>query len=219
MKKVLAFTLALAIAGTSTFAQTQREVKPQQHAQGKHHGKKHEALAGIDLTAAQKEKLKADRQAYKAKMDELNKQDNITVKEMRERKAAIQKEQKAKMEALLTPEQKSKMAANRVAMQAKHKEMQAKKAAMLKEKLNLTEAQSAKLKDRQDQTHAQLKAIRENEALSMDEKKAQSKALLETARNDRKNIFTAEQLQKMEEMKKERKHLRKNGPGKTEAVK
>ena len=46
----------------------------------------------------------------KAKREALKTQDNLTVKEMREKQAALQAEQKSKMESLFTAEQKTKMA-------------------------------------------------------------------------------------------------------------
>ena len=45
-------------------------------------------------------------------MQELNKNESITVKEQRDRKAAILKERKTKMDGLLTAEQKTKMTEN-----------------------------------------------------------------------------------------------------------
>lgn len=108
MKRIIALTVAFAIAGFSLSAQQTREMKHHQKANQMHQGQKMDRMKDLNLTDAQKTQLKAEREAHKAKMESLNKQDNLTVKEMRERKSALQQEQKAKIEALLTADQKTK---------------------------------------------------------------------------------------------------------------
>ena len=208
MKRIIALTVAFAIAGFSLSAQQTREMKQHQKGNQMHHGQKMDRMKDLNLTDAQKNQLKAEREAHKAKMEALNKQDNLTVKEMRERKAALQQEQKAKMEALLTAEQKNKMAANKTAMETKRAEMSEKHAAMMKEKLGLSNDQAAKLKAYNEATHSKMKAIRENQSLSKEQKRAQIKALKETTQTQRKAILTTEQQQKMEEMRKDGKGMK-----------
>lgn len=213
MKKIFGFMLLLAIAGGSVFAQTQRNVNAPKGQQGMRHGKKHNALKGVNLSDAQKAQLKANKEAHQAKMAELNKQDNLTVKEMRERKTALQQEQKDKMQALLTPEQKKQVADNRAGMQAKQKGMQANNAAKMKEQLNLTDAQAAKLKSHQEATQAKMKAIQDNDKLTPAEKKEQRKALAASSHKERDQILTAEQQQKMQELQKDNQGKRRNNNG------
>lgn len=174
------------------------------------HGKK-DMVKDLNLTDAQKAQLKADREANKAKMEALNKQDNLTVKEMRERKAALMQEQKAQMQALLTPEQKAAMAADRANMAGKRKNMDGQRAEAMKEKMGLSNEQAAKLKAHNEATHAQIKAIQNNQTLSMEQKQAQIKAVKETSKTQRKSILTTEQIQRMDEMKKQGKG--KSGKG------
>ncbi|RYF90149.1 MAG: hypothetical protein EOO03_04325, partial [Chitinophagaceae bacterium] len=111
MKKILTLTLALAVAGFSVSAQQSREMKSHRKGAGMHHGQQKDMLKDLNLTDAQKAQMKANREANKAKMDALAKQDDITVKEMRARKMALMQEQKAQMEQLLTADQKAKIAA------------------------------------------------------------------------------------------------------------
>jgi Spy/CpxP family protein refolding chaperone len=205
MKRIIVLTLALAITGLTLSAQQTRETK---HKKGNemHHGQKREKgkmMKELNLTDAQKAQMKAEREAGKAKIEALEKQENLTVKEMKDRKAALQQEQKAKMETVLTPEQKNKREAQKNEMKEKH-------AAMMKEKLGLSNEQAANLKAHNDETHSKLKAIRDNQSLNMEQKKEQMKAVKEASKTQRKNILTAEQMQKMEDMKKEGKGRKGN---------
>ena len=203
MKKIIAFTLILAVAGFSASAQERREMKGNKPGMHKMHGQKGEMMKDLNLTDAQKTQMKADREIYKAKMEALKKDENITVKEMKARKQAIHDEQRTKMQALLTPEQKTKMAAQKATMEQNRKNMDGKRGAEMKEKLGLSNDQAAKLKATNEETHSKIKAIHENESLSMDQKKEQMKAVKEASKTKRQSILTAEQLKKMEEMRKE----------------
>ena len=125
-------------------------------------------------------------------------------------KAALQQEQKAKMNSVLTTEQKDKMAAARANIESKRKEMGEKRSAKMKEKLNLTDDQAAKLKAQNEATHSKVKSIMDDQSLSLEQKKIQLKAIREASKNDRKSILTADQLKKMDELKKEGHHRKAN---------
>jgi len=209
MKRIIALTLAFAIAGFSLSAQQTREMKSHKKANGMHHGKK-DMVKDLNLTDAQKVQLKADREANKAKMEALNKQDNLTVKEMREQRAALMQEQKANMNALLTPEQKATIAADKSNMASKRKNMDGQRGEAMKEKLGLSNDQGAKLKAHNEATHNKIKAIKDNESLSMEQKKEQMKAVKDAAKTDRQSILSAEQIRKMEEMKRDGKDKMKS---------
>ena len=214
MKKVLAFTVALALAGFSLSAQQTRTVKPHQKAGKMHHEHNKEMAKDMDLSDAQKAQLKTNKAAAKVKMDALEKQDNLTVKEMRERKAALQQEQKAKMEALLTAEQKAKIATVKNDMVAKRKNIDGNRGEAMQEKLGITNEQAAKLKAHNEATHDNIQAIQESQNLTMNQKKIQIKAVKDASKAERKNILTAEQIQRMEEMRKEGKNRKGNkAPG------
>lgn len=210
MKKIIAFTMIFAIAGFSASAQERREMKGQKHGMHKMQGQKGDMMKDLNLTDAQKAQLKADREIYKAKMEALRKDENITVKEMKARQKAIQDEQKAKMQALLTPEQKAKMAAERSGMEASRKQMDGKRADMMKEKLGLSNDQAEKLKAHNQEVHSKIKSIQDNQNLTMEQKKAQIQAVKEASKTQRKSILTDEQIKKMEEMKKDGKGMKGN---------
>ena len=111
MKKLLALSFAAAILTFTASAQTERTVDKQAKME-RHNGKhdKNKMLKDLKLSKEQKAQLKAQHQEMKAKHDALKAQDNITVKEMREKQQALKAEQKSKLESILTAEQKTKMA-------------------------------------------------------------------------------------------------------------
>ena len=203
MKRIIGLTLAFAIAGFSLAAQQTREVKPHQPGQKMQQGQHKQMMKDVNLSDAQKATIKANHETCKAKMVALNKEEDITVREMKARRTAIQQEQKAKMEAVFTPEQKATMTANKAAMETKRAANMEKQMAITKEKLGLTDDQAAKLKKHSEDTHNKMKAIQDNQSLTMDQKKQQLKTVREAAGNERKTILTADQLKKMQEMKKE----------------
>ncbi|MEX1201686.1 MAG: hypothetical protein WEA59_00470 [Ferruginibacter sp.] len=204
MKKILAFTLILAMSGTSLFAQQTRATHKKKAEHGMEQGKK-DAFKNLDLTDAQQKQLKEDNQSFKTKMEALNKEENITVKEQKTRKAALMAEQKAKRNALLTTDQKAKLAADRKALDEKHKKMAQKNGDKMQKELGLNNEQAVKLKAQNQATQTKVKAIQENTALSTDQKKEEMKILKESAMTDRKKILSVEQIQKMEEIKKAKK--------------
>ena len=110
MKKLLALSFAAVILSSAAFAQTERPVdklaKMERHA-GRHN--KDKMMKELNLSKEQKAQLKAQHQDMKAKREALKAQDNITVKEMREKQAALKAEQKSKMDAVLNADQRAKM--------------------------------------------------------------------------------------------------------------
>lgn len=101
MKKIAAVMLAIASFIFSASAQEQRKIKHHQH-----HHPNGMMMKELHLVQSQKEQIKASQDSYKKQLMELNKNEGITVKEARDKKEALRKEQKDKMMALLTPEQK-----------------------------------------------------------------------------------------------------------------
>lgn len=110
MKKLLALSFAAFILSSAAIAQTERptdtKAKMERH-KGRHD--KDKMMKELNLSKEQKAQLKAQHQDMKAKREALKAQDNITVKEMREKQAALKAEQKAKMDAVLTADQRTKM--------------------------------------------------------------------------------------------------------------
>jgi Spy/CpxP family protein refolding chaperone len=198
MKKVLIPLIALLALTVSVNAQDKVGRK------GHHHNKHERGMMAKELnfSDAQKSQAKVINEDARKKMQELNKNEIITVKEMRDRKAAIQKERKTKMDGLLTAEQKTKQTQLKAGHKAKKEAEYAKHLDKMKTNLNLTNEQVAKLKTQRAANHAKAEQIKNNESLSREQKKTQMMALKAEVKEQHNKIFTAEQLKKRDEMKK-----------------
>ncbi|CAN5660816.1 hypothetical protein BH11BAC3_BH11BAC3_40990 [soil metagenome] len=206
MKKILVGLFAMAAFTFSANAQVAREHKT---GMTQHHHQKGMMTKKLNLTADQKTQLKTNRMETKERLQALEKNENMTVKEYKAQKAAILNEQKDKFQRILTPEQKSELANMKAESKTKMGNHQTARLNQMKTKLNLTDDQMAKLKASRETRMAQAKTIKENEKLTASEKMDQMKALREDSKAAYKNILTPEQLQQMEEMKKDHKGKRR----------
>ena len=212
MKKIVTLSLAFSALVFSAQAQEQRDLKKDKSATERREGRqggRQDMMQDLNLSEAQKTQLKANREELKVKMDQLKTQ-SLTEAQRSERRKAIMTEQKTKMESILSAEQKAQLAAKRSegpqrGSFAGKKGMHGDKTLMLKEKLALTDDQTAKFKAQQEIMKQKKMAIKNDASLSADAKKTKMKALHEEAQAQRKNILTAAQLKKMEELKKENK--------------
>jgi len=199
MKKILFSLLLVAVVSAGANAQ-QREGK---------HGmkKKHRhgmAMQKLNLSEDQKAKLKTINADFKSQMQTLNKQDQLTVKDWKAKKATLRTEHKSKIEALLTKEQKDQLAKMKENRKMKGEKMGEKRMEMMKQHLGLSETQSAKIKELNSSFREKAKAIHDNQSLAKDQKKEQLTALRKENHEKMKSILTAEQLKKAEDMKKMR---------------
>lgn len=206
MKKVfmtlLVASLAVATVNAQEIPQRKREAfKPVERE--RMYGKKE--LSSLNLTDEQKTKMKQLNEEFRKQSEELNKQDNITVKESREKKEALRKDHQQKFQAILTPEQKSQLEKD----QAARSQRGTKRGEKMKEKLNLTDEQSAKISANRAEMMEKVKGIRSNTALTQDQKDEQVKELMKKHRETTMSLLTDEQKAKMKEGK------RKHGPRKT----
>lgn len=197
MKKLLIPLIAIFALTATVNAQDKMGKK------GHHHKHQKGMMAKqLNFTDAQKAQAKTINEDSRKKMQELNKNESITVKEQRDRKAAILKERKTKMDGLLTAEQKTKMTQLKAERKVKNEEGYAKRLDKMKTNLSLTDEQVAKLKNQRAATMARVEKIKNNESRSREQKKDQMVALKTEAKDQHNKIFTPEQLKKKEEMKK-----------------
>lgn len=217
MKKYLMALSAFTLITITSSAQIKRNAtdslgKPS--AMGMHHHKRgnemnkphnrHKMMNQLNLTDAQKQKAKSINDDYRNQVKDLEKNDNITLKDYRSKKASLEQERKSKFEALLTTEQKNKMAQAKKDRSEKMKMMSEKRMGKMKTDLNLTDDQVAKIKEQQQSSMEQMKTIRENSTLSEEQKKEQLMDLHKNMRESMKNILTADQLKKREELRNNR---------------
>lgn len=167
-------------------------------------------MRDIQLTDAQKQQAKALNEDYHIKVKNLEKDDNITLKDYRAKKANLEQERKSKFQALLTPEQKDKIAQDRKARSEKMKMMAQKRLEKIKTDLNLTDEQVAKMQEERKTSMEQMQAIKENSSLSEDQKREQLKDVHKSMHDSMNSILTADQIKKRDEMRSNRMNEWKN---------
>ncbi len=204
MKKVIVSLMVASFAAIAVHAQEipdrKREESRRVEKERMFHKKE---LANLNLTEEQKTKMKSMNEHFRKQSEELRKQDNITVKESREKMEALRKDHHAKFQSILTAEQKAQIQKDKEARKIKAKEYGKKRQEKMKEELNLTEEQSAKMAESRKASMEKIKAIRENGSLNDEQKKEQVKELMKKQKESMKSILTEEQLQKMKEKRKD----------------
>jgi Spy/CpxP family protein refolding chaperone len=121
MRKILLGLIAIATITFSADAQMKRNnAEKQNHSEKKNHANmgrsKHAGKMNhhrmddkLNLTEAQRQQMKSINMDFKNRMQELKKNDNLTVKEFNAKKQVLMQERKQKTQALLTSEQKNQM--------------------------------------------------------------------------------------------------------------
>ena len=216
MKKILLSIIAIAIITFSVDAQTKRNNAEKQNrtekngnakmGHGKHHQKMnhHKMDDKLNLTEAQRQQMKSINMDFKNRMQELKKNDNMTVKDFNTKKEALMQERKQKTQALLTPEQKNQMKHFKNEKSDKREIESAKRMEKMQTNLGLSNDQVAKMKAQKEIYKSRTVAIKNNQSISTEQKKEQLKALREERKNSFKSFLTPEQLQKLEAMKNKR---------------
>ena len=199
MKKLIVGTFALASFILSANAQETGKMEHKNH----HHDRAM-MLKGLNLSETQKEQIKTYRQNANNQLMELNKNEDITVKEYRSRKAAILNTQKEQIEKVLTAEQKTQLAQNKAERKAANELAVTKRIDKMKSRLNLSDEQVTKIRATHEAAMEKATAIRENNQLSPEEKRQQLMSLRQEQKSNITQVLTPEQITKMEEMKKER---------------
>ncbi|MEO8764290.1 MAG: hypothetical protein ABI416_08385 [Ginsengibacter sp.] len=174
----------------------------------RHHG--NDMMMNLNLAAAQKEQAKALHNDYRNRLKDLEKNEAITLKDYRAKKADLEQERKSKFQDILTAEQKNKIVQSKKEGSEKRAAMANKRLEKMKTDLNLTNEQVAKIKEQGDNSMAQAKAIRENSSLTQEQKKAQFRKLMENRKESMNSILSAEQLQKKEALRNSRINDMKN---------
>jgi Spy/CpxP family protein refolding chaperone len=201
MKKLLIAATAILITAGSLQAQTEKQDSKQFHQKGMHTRK---GMQHINLSDEQKKQVKELNAGYEKKFSELRNNNSITMGDYKSKTAALKKEQHEKMQALLTPEQKTQLAAQRKEGDRKMKEGQAKRVDQMKTKLGLSDEQATKIKAGQAGLQDKIKAIHQDQKLSDSEKKEQVRSAMKQQRDEMQSILTPEQLQKMKSGRKSR---------------
>lgn len=179
---------------------------------GKRRGKleKREKMAGdkkagfgkdLNLTEEQKAEAKKINEEYNAKVKALKSNDKITMGEYNKQMAALQKERREKLEAILTPEQKEKVESRK---QDKEDKMQKREEMVLekmKENLNLSDDQVTKIKTINETYAKKAQAVRNDKNLSQEQKKQALLAIAKERKEAIGNTLTTEQKEKQKNLR------------------
>ena len=205
MKKVIlsTFVLTMAVAIQAQEIPERKAQKPHMQEREKRNDQ-HMYIQKLNLTDDQKVKFKSQREDFRNKMEDLKKNDNITVKEYRSKMESFRKEHKNSTENILTSEQKGQLGKMKTEEKAKGEAMGKQRAEKMKVRLGLTDEQSAKMESNRKVMGGKMKALRENNSLSTEQKKESMKELMKKQKESMKPLLTEEQLKKMKEMNHKR---------------
>jgi len=199
MKKIVLLLLIVSMAVATTQAQ---DMRPRKHRmQRDNHGMMAEKL---NFSEDQKAKMKTMNEGFRTKRMDLRKNDNITVKEWKNRMETLRKDHKTKMEGLLTGEQKERIEKMKIERKAM-RDIDA-KARMDKMKihLGLSDEQASKFSKNRSEMEEKMKALRENKTLDGEKKREQMNELMKQQKEKMKSILTEEQMKKLQERKGQR---------------
>jgi Spy/CpxP family protein refolding chaperone len=205
MKKIIVTVFALAVATLATQAQDKPEGR-HDRSKGGHH---QEFVQKLNLSEDQKAKFKSLNEDYRKQLQELKKNDDITVKDQKTKMKALRDDHKSRMQSLLTSDQKAQIQKMKEEHKVKREADSKERMEKMKTRLNLTDDQVAKMKAQRADMSAKFKALHENKSLSDDQRKEQFKELRKQQKESMKSILTDEQMKKMKE-RKPRKAAAKN---------
>ena len=187
-------------------------------------------MKDLNLTDAQKQQMKSINEDFRSKMQELKKNDNITVKDFNARKEVLFNDRKSKVDAILTADQKNKLAqfkndrgdrgqfADRDDDRNKgdrmsgdrdgdHQgggRMNGDRMEKMQSELGLTSDQIARMKADRESFKAKADAIKNNTSLTDQQKKDQFMQLRKEREESFKSFLNPDQIKKLEEMKSKR---------------
>jgi Spy/CpxP family protein refolding chaperone len=178
-----------------------------------HHRGNWANLEQLNLTDQQKTEMKSINEDFKQQMTDLKKsEDKITVTEWKSKMATIRKDHHEKVQKVLSDEQKASL---KKTMHTRRSDMRKhggrRNLERMKKELNLTDDQVSALKKNHEDMAQKFKAIRADKNLTDDQKKAELKEFKKQQHESLRSILTAEQLQKLEQQKKDHKGRKHHG--------
>lgn len=163
-------------------------------------------MARVRLSPEQLKQSKVINDEYHNQVADLQKKDKISLGEYKSQLAALNKDHKAKLQGLLTDEQKNKIAQAKKSAEINAQVKTVANLERLKLTLGLSDKQVATIKSNQEALHNQIKSIHENDNLLPEQKKEQLKSLLEQRKDIVKSVLTPEQQSKIDSLRKNNMH-------------
>lgn len=161
-------------------------------------------LKNLNLSESQKTEMKRLQQQFRQQQAELNKNESITVKEQRDARFEMAKNQRNKMKALLTPEQQQQLKTNQEKATANRKLQQGKRFEEMANSLNLNESQRAQLEKERESARLKVEALKQNENHSRADVEQTLKQVRENHSKTMKEVLTPEQYEQWKSMEKGR---------------
>jgi Spy/CpxP family protein refolding chaperone len=185
----------------------------------KHAGHKKErgmAADKLNLSADQKAQLKTLHEEQRKQMEELRNNSQLTAEQKQARRKELHDQFRTKSEAILTPAQRAEASKMREDWKAADKSLNGKfkgaragkdplnRSKNMQQELNLTADQQKKVADLRSEFRPKLEALRNDQSLSNEQKRAKMRELMNQQQQQMKSILTPEQAQKMESFKPQR---------------
>jgi Spy/CpxP family protein refolding chaperone len=195
MKKIIVSMITLGCFILSATAQDKTAM------QNHFHHQQEMVIKQLNLTPDQQKQLDVSRANFKTQMIALNKDESMTVKDYRDKKYALRKEQKAAFMAILTPDQKTKLVQIKQDMKAKMDTIATKRLDKMKLELNLSNEQVATIKANRQALRTKIETILQNDSLSRLDLKTQLMAIKKANKDSMKTVLTADQYTKWQELR------------------
>lgn len=213
MKRIITSALAIVLLAGAAQAQT---TAPAAKGDRKEH---RQEMAQLNLSADQKAKMKTIRESEKKELDAIRSNQSLTEEQRRTQGRQVHEKYRGQMNAVLTPDQQQKMAQFRQEWKDERggpggdrdtvrghkgpgKGERGDRMAKMQQELNLTADQQQRMKSIRDQYRPQLEAIRNDNSLTPEQKKAKAKGIMKAQMDQMKTVLTPEQQQKMKSLHK-----------------
>ncbi len=188
-----------------------------------HHGKNRDRVAQADklksvlsLDEKQYAKAKEIDAKYAEKAKELRREDSAARMKRNDALKSLREEKSNEIDGLLTPEQKTKLAAHRAEQKQQHqekrKEKLQKREEFLKKELSLSDDQQKAMRKSAEKFRGKAKELHQREG-SPESKKADLRKMRDEHDAEMKSILSAEQYQKWVTLKHEQKKHPRNKKG------
>lgn len=196
MKKLIVSALIAVVVAGSASAQ---DKQPRREGFGRYG-----MMQQLNLSEDQKAEMKTINEDFKKQLTELQKNEDITVREWKTRMKDIREGHQSKIQQVLTDEQKASMDKLRQDRKGKMHKRGHRGADSLKKELNLSPEQETALKQQRTDMREKMKAIKEDKSLNEEQKKVEFKKFREQQHQSLKSILTEEQINKLQQKKSHR---------------
>lgn len=208
MKKLFLSLIILASVSLTAFSQKSENRR----------GNRQNAAKELNLTEDQQQKMKSINEDFKSKIDALKADQSLSKEAKQDKMKELFGTKRTEMQALLTPEQQTKMKE----MREKRKNMprrghqkfsqRSERPKRMGECLNLSEEQKIKMRSLNESFKKQMQDLRADNSLDKDARNAKRKELATAHKEELNSILTPEQQAKMKNnFEKGRKNFKKDG--------